>query len=184
MSAPKRTKKFSKKLLPLLTFAFSILVILAGLVLRYRADPIFQDYEPEKLVSEETSRPILISFPKESFSLSVLPTRIVEGNWELHDATANYLVSSRSPGTGGNVIIYGHNTKDVFGLLHRLKVSDPIIIKNNLDQEYSYAVSEITTVKPDQIEVLAPTDHEVLTLYTCTGFLDQKRLIIKALPTN
>ena len=63
-------------------------------------------------------------------------------------------------------------------------MGDSIILKTESNQEYSYSVSEILTVIPDQTEVLAPTDHEVLTLYTCTGLLDQKRLIVKALPAN
>lgn len=35
-------------------------------------------------------------------------------------------------------------------------------------------------VLPESVEVVAPTTDETLTLYTCTGFADQKRLIVTA----
>jgi len=45
--------------------------------------------------------------------------------------------------------------------------------------EYSKQVKEIVEVKPDQVEYLLPTSEETLTLYTCSGFMDQKRFIVR-----
>ena len=45
---------------------------------------------------------------------------------------------------------------------------------------YQYEVGEITEVSPNKTEVVAPTENEILTLYTCSGFSDSKRLIIVA----
>ena len=184
MSAPKRTKKPNKKILPLFTFVLSIVVVFAGFIFRYHADPIFTGYEPTSQVSPNINQPTSIAFPDKNYQLSILPTSIRDGKWGLHRETANFLLSSSAPGQLGNIIIYGHNTQKVFAILNNLIVGDSIILKTESNQEYSYSVSEILTVIPDQTEVLAPTDHEVLTLYTCTGLLDQKRLIVKALPAN
>ena len=43
---------------------------------------------------------------------------------------------------------------------------------------FTYEVKEIKEVFPNQVEVIAPTPDEPLTLYTCSGYKDQKRLIV------
>ena len=45
---------------------------------------------------------------------------------------------------------------------------------------YSYEVVDIKEVYPNQTEVIEETDDETLTLYTCSGFADSKRLIVVA----
>jgi len=45
---------------------------------------------------------------------------------------------------------------------------------------FSYEVSDVKEVLPNQTEVIKPTDDERLTLYTCSGFADTKRLIVTA----
>jgi len=45
-------------------------------------------------------------------------------------------------------------------------------------------VNKITAVYPNQVQIIAPTKNETLTLYTCTGFYDEKRLIVRALQEN
>ncbi|OGM69990.1 hypothetical protein A2975_05285 [Candidatus Woesebacteria bacterium RIFCSPLOWO2_01_FULL_44_14] len=47
---------------------------------------------------------------------------------------------------------------------------------------YEYRVEEINEVYPNQTQVIAPTTDERLTLYTCSGFADTKRLIVVAKP--
>ena len=45
---------------------------------------------------------------------------------------------------------------------------------------YEYEIKEIKEVLPSQTETIAPTKEETLTLYTCSGFSDSKRLIVIA----
>jgi sortase (surface protein transpeptidase) len=47
-----------------------------------------------------------------------------------------------------------------------------------------YIVSETKRVLPNAVEEVLPTDHEVVTVYTCTGFLDSQRFVVKALPSE
>jgi len=54
----------------------------------------------------------------------------------------------------------------------------------NKNKWYKYKVNKITAVYPNQTEVIMPTKNETLTLYTCTGFYDEKRLIVTALPVK
>jgi len=45
-----------------------------------------------------------------------------------------------------------------------------------------FVIQMVSTVAPYQTDLLAPTTGPVLTLYTCTGFLDTQRLVITATP--
>ena len=45
---------------------------------------------------------------------------------------------------------------------------------------YSYTVTQVKEVLPTQTEVIAPTENPLLTLYTCSGYADSKRLIVTA----
>ena len=49
---------------------------------------------------------------------------------------------------------------------------------------YRYKVWQIQTVYPSNVSTVAPTKKEVLTLFTCSGFFDEKRLIVKAIPVK
>ncbi len=62
-----------------------------------------------------------------------------------------------------------------------------------LAQELNKEDHHITMIVPNedlvktlenQTDVLAPSNSEVLTIYTCTGWLDQNRFIVKAVPTG
>ena len=57
--------------------------------------------------------------------------------------------------------------------------SDQIYVLTK-DHWYEYMVNEILIVNPDQIDVINPTQDETLTLYTCSGYFDTQRLVVKA----
>ncbi len=95
------------------------------------------------------------------------------------------------PGELGNPVIYGHsvlpqyfdphNYTRIFSTLYTLKPGDKIIIK--LDKvEYTYVITDMYEVKPDNLSPLAQAyDGYHLTLITCTPpgtFL--RRLIVRA----
>lgn len=105
-----------------------------------------------------------------------------DGTWTISADTASFLTTASRPSQSGNIIIYGHNKPTIFGPLHAINQGDELMIKTTDNSEYTYVVTEVSTVTPSQVEKLQPTDYEVLTLYTCTGWLDSKRLIIQAQP--
>ena len=115
--------------------------------------------------------------------LEVKEASINNGIWEISETTASFLNSSAKPGEGGNIVIYGHNKKDILGkLIGNIKTGMEIQIFSQNGTFFRYETIEIKTVTPNEIGVVLPTDYEILTLYTCTGLLDSKRLIIKAIP--
>lgn len=93
------------------------------------------------------------------------------------------------PGEGGNIVVTGHSSyyawdpgrfKDVFALLHDVKMGDRIVMYFN-QKKFIYAVENIKIVTPDKVDVLGPTNREQLTLITCTPIgTNLKRLILTA----
>jgi len=93
------------------------------------------------------------------------------------------------PGDGGNVVLTGHSSyyawdpgrfKDVFALLHDVQLGDRVVLFFN-QKKYTYEVDSRVIVLPQQVDVLAATDHEQLTLITCTPIgTNLKRLVLTA----
>lgn len=129
--------------------------------------------------------------------VGVSSKNLIEKNWNalekdmqeaLQDGVIHYPGTSY-PGQTGNVVITGHSSyfpwdsgrfKDVFALLHQLKIGDKIMVYHN-QEKYIYEVTETKVVAPDNIEVLKQTPDDRLTLITCTPVgTNSKRLIVTA----
>ena len=72
------------------------------------------------------------------------------------------------PGAPGNVGIAGHRDT-VFRPVRHLEVGDPLIL-TTATHTFSYRVSALTVVDPDQVQVLDPSPLPMLTLVTCYPF--------------
>lgn len=93
------------------------------------------------------------------------------------------------PGDNGNVVITGHSSyyawdagrfKDVFALLHDVKIGDRIVVYFN-QKKFVYEINKIKVVLPKDVDVLSPSQTEQLTLITCTPIgTNLKRLIVTA----
>jgi len=127
------------------------------------------------------NNPVRILIPKVDIDLKVINAPIVDGYWALSDDTASYGLGSGHPGTKSNTVIFAHARVGLFYNLKDVQVNDIIYVFTK-DKWYRYKINNITAVYPNQTEVLKPTKTETLTLYTCTGFSDEKRLIVTAIP--
>ena len=102
----------------------------------------------------------------------------ISGNeWTLFEDKVSWLATSSTPGRG-NTILYAHNKKNLFGPLKKIKIGDLIIIEGQ-GKIYEYSVSEIRKVLPNEVDAILSPQNQ-LTLYTCDGSFDQKRLIVIA----
>ncbi len=126
--------------------------------------------------------PVSIEIIPLSITLPVAPARVEGNNWEINETGASFLTSSAPLKNNGNTVIYAHNKSSLFGPLTEIKIGYPITLKSRDGKIYSYSVYKIDTVTPDKIEVIKSVGREELTLYTCTGFADTKRLVVKAKP--
>lgn len=107
---------------------------------------------------------------------------VVEGD----DDTKLSLAAGHMPGTAGfgekgNAVVSGHRDT-AFWPLRKIRLGDRVRIRT--DRTYSYVVSNIRVVSPDDVSVLRSDDMRVLTLVTCYPFCyigsAPKRLIVQA----
>ncbi len=92
-----------------------------------------------------------------------------------HDAA--WFNQSAVPGSGGNTVLWGHVLRfqyapDIpapFGRVKELQPGDIIYISDANNTVYTYAVSELVWVLPNQVEYILPTGDERLTLVSCIG---------------
>jgi LPXTG-site transpeptidase (sortase) family protein len=184
----KKTKKqnhFLKyKLIGLLFFALALSILIAPQLMPKK---IIDNKNPIKinaaLYSSKniTNNPVRILIPNAAIDLKVIDAQIVNGYWELSDTTASYGLGSGHPGEKNNTVIFAHARVGLFYNLKDVKVNDTVYVFTK-DKWYRYKVNKIDAVYPNQTEVIKPTKTQVLTLYTCTGFYDEKRLIVTAIP--
>lgn len=134
--------------------------------------------------SEDKSNiPQRIVIPNEQIDLKVVEAPIVNGYWETSDVNASHGEGSATPGQNGNIVIFAHARIGLFYNLKDVKLGDTIYVFTK-DKWYQYKVNKITSVYPNDIKVISPTKSEELTLYTCSGFADEKRLIVQAIPVT
>ncbi len=151
-------------------------------VLEQSREPINIDkslLKERKKIEKDKFPPVKISIPSLSIDIPVKEAKVVNGYWELFEDAAGWGVGSAYPGEVGNQVIFAHAREGLFLPLKKAKPDQKIIVFTK-DKWFEYKISEIKEVLPSQTEVIAPTTDETLTLYTCSGFSDSKRLIVVA----
>ena len=98
----------------------------------------------------------------------VVPTRVVNGQWEVASHAAGYMVSTGLPGAPGNLALSGHDDIDgaVFRHLKDVKVGSAVTVRTAAKQ-FDYVVDAVRYVGPDDVSVLNPTTDSTVTLISC-----------------
>ncbi len=161
-----------------------VLLTLAGWAyLGYRRTVLsFRGTPPAGTYAMTAPAPVRVDIPSAGIAVPVSQSRIVDGVWQVSETGASHLAVSANPGQAGNIIIYGHNYPAIFGNLPSVRRGDSVLVTAGDGRKTAYAVREAITVMPDDLSVVMPTDTETLTLYTCTGFLDSQRFVVRAVP--
>lgn len=140
----------------------------------------FSEIPKLKTVCFEDDLPVKISIPSLKIELAVTPAAVSGELWEISQTGASYLIGSGVPGKVGNVVIYGHNLRKIFGSLSWIRKNSEIKVENKKGKSFIYEVIETKTVSSKQIEILLPSEEPRLTLYTCAGPMDLRRFIVVA----
>jgi sortase (surface protein transpeptidase) len=124
------------------------------------------------------AKPDRLVIPRIGLDTPVFPVG-PDGNGNLvvlkHDV--GWYERSGRPGGGTNVIFWAHvlrwkSAPDVpapFADVHLLEPGNQVIVVNAHGERFRYAVTKQIRVTPDQVEYLAPTDHERIMLVSCIG---------------
>lgn len=174
-------------MLPMLLVVLGVLMMGTWVAHRffYARSLAFPDSVLSQYRSQESARRLPVFIDIDSIGrLPVDEGRKINGIWTIADDAANHVAKSALPGDQGNIIIYGHNTKRVFGKLLEKKPGDYITITTADGKAHQYRIFQALSVPPSRTDLLAPTTSETLTVYTCTGFLDSMRFVVRALPVT
>jgi len=144
---------------------------------------VWERYKPirvsDTVIQKETTLPIQITIPSLSVRLPVIPAKYEKNSFQTTAHGVSYLSSTALPGTQGNSIFYGHNWPNLLGRLSDIRQGDEIIVTQG-NAEIIYTVVYTSVVAPNETHIQNNTTDMRLTLYTCTGFLDQKRFVATA----
>jgi len=88
-----------------------------------------------------------------------------------------------TPDKGGNTVIVGHrfsySDPATFFHLDKMEVGDSFSIWWE-GEEYLYKVFQVKVVQPTAVEIEAPTDFPIVTVYTCTPvWTASQRLVVR-----
>jgi sortase (surface protein transpeptidase) len=115
-------------------------------------------------------------------NVDIEPMAFSAGNWQVSDTKVTYLLGSARPGEAGNIILYGHNKREILGNIRVLKGGEKITITTADNKLHIYVVDYAKQVSPSDVTLLGATNTETLTMYTCAGIWDSQRYIVRAIP--
>lgn len=136
--------------------------------------------EDQKMKAIPYAAPVAINIESQKIELPIIPSEIRNNKWEATKKGVSYLKTSVIPGEIGNSILYGHNWARLLGNLKKVKPGEKIAITYSDGSVKEFLIEYSIEVKPDNEDILQNSLDKRITLYTCSGFLDSKRLVVVA----
>ncbi len=135
-----------------------------------------KDKKPEKAQLEEGKGIGILNIPKINLEIG-----IIEGvRYEDIKYVVGHFPGSPMPGEKGNFAIAGHRISyfgQAFKDINQLEKGDKVKVTYN-GKEYTYEITDMYEVNPNETEALNPTKDATITIVTCTT--DAKnRVIVK-----
>lgn len=188
-SLQRSAQKTSKKLLkwldkrPLLLVSLGLFIFLVGASHYYQIRVLsFTKPVAEAQTALKGELPVQIIIPSINIDVKVDIGEIKDGVWKVSYDNPTFLNTSARPNGGGNIVIYGHNKKAIFGNLPYLSLGQEIILKTKDNKIHKYVAYQKDFVSPERVDLVSPTNYEELTIYTCWGLFDSQRVVVKAKP--
>lgn len=176
-------KRFQRIVPTLIICSGIVLLLISGIHSSWK-DRSLRLREEQTPISEYSSDNHRISLYKISIpwrvDVAINSGELIDGKWSIDKNTATHLTQSAYPGQDGNIIVYGHNTREILGNIRVLIPGEKISLFTSDGVEHVYEVEWTQEVSPDDISAIQQTNSEVLTLFTCSGFLDSKRFVVRA----
>lgn len=173
-----------------------ILFLAAGLLLGF--DPLRQHLAARKQLSAPLAPPVAANVQSASSDTEALiqgkPVRLVapaigldiaitdgtynpkSKTWTLSKDKAHYAIMTAQPNNKeGNTFIYGHNRREVFANLAKLKPGDTVTIYTDNNHAFVYGFRSTYDTKPNDDSIFKYSGKPILTLQTCSGVWFQNR---------
>lgn len=180
-------KRLRKKLSNKQDFAFKLialgfLLFLLGTInhVQIFVNSVFLSYKEAPKKEAYAQVPKQITIPSININVQVEEGGIVNRQWILSDKKALYLPTSGRIGEGYNTIFYAHNRENLFGNLRKVKKDDLVLIKDSSGRDFTYKIYSIENIDPRDIKKLYSEEKDIITLFTCDGWFDQERFLVRA----
>jgi LPXTG-site transpeptidase (sortase) family protein len=134
----------------------------------------------ETKVIKKNNLPVNVIIPDLSINLQVIPAEMQGTEWQTTKDGVSYLTSSPVPGSTGNSVLYAHNWASLFGKLPAIKPGNVIEIEYANKTKKKFSVAYTLEVSPGDRSILEKSNDKRITLYTCSGLLDNKRFVAVA----
>lgn len=121
---------------------------------------------------------VQLMIPTRDIHVPVMKGAIDQGEWEVSKHVA--LMIEKDVDAGLGAVVYAHNTQKLFGKLESVKAGDVVELTLNDWSVEKYEVVETKVVSPDQVDAVLTASVDEIVLYTCVGFLDGDRLLVRA----
>lgn len=149
---------------------------------------VFERYMPHQIITEpavyganDVGYPQSISINSIKVNLPIVRSVMEDPKkWPTTRNGVSYLENSVLPGRVGNSIFYGHNWPNLLGGLKNVKRGDTIELKYPTGEIKTFTIDLITEMPAKHAQVTLESDQKIMTIYTCSGFLDSKRIIVTA----
>ncbi len=123
--------------------------------------------------------PARVSISSAGINIPVKSGGIIDGEWILDSNSALFFPLESGKKTS-SLVIYAHNTHNLFANLKTVKVGDFITVKDINGKSHDYRVYSKENINPTQVDkIIVPADGE-LVMFTCNGWFDSQRLLVKA----
>lgn len=139
------SKKERSKHLLIFLISLGILVAIFGIYF-YLSDNDSKNIlptitEPTELQPLHSRKnPTRLIIPALKLDLPVSEGLIIDGVWQLNRYDVSHLNISANPGENGNIVIYGHNLKVIFGSLPYINIDAIIKVITEDGKEHTYKV--------------------------------------------
>lgn len=101
------------------------------------------------------------------------------GQWTITEEAAFFATPTLPVNTeGGNTLIYGHNSKKIFGKLLDIKPGAKAIVTTKNGYEFTYTFTTSEAVIPTDVSSLDYDGRPRLTLQTCSGIWNETRQMV------
>lgn len=162
--------------LPTMYFRYKLAAVNAVPIPPVLAMPSTEQITTKQIVS---GNPVLLSVDGTTIQrLQVVPGEYNAATklWNIGLNTAHFAtITSPANDTEGNTYIYGHNRREVFSSLHTAAIGAVAEVITDNGYRFTYKLTEVKTLAPNDTSIFAYTGKPILTLQTCSGLWFEKR---------
>ena len=131
---------------------------------------------PQPIVIQ--GKPVRLSIPSIELDIAVVDGvyNAQQKTWTLSNSNAHYaLISPQPNNSSGNTFIYGHNRKEVFAKLAKVKAGDEALLYTDNGNVFRYVFRISVETNPYDDSLFAYSGPPIVTLQTCSGLWYQNR---------